>query len=351
MILDPEDWALCPAIDRLLAAMPEDVCDQVHPELHQSVLEIATSPNVDVRSAGEELAQLRTAVIDTAASQGLAIGAAATHPFAIALEQETVDRPRYRELLNELGIIARREVIFGTHVHVAIEDPDRAIYVADGIRRYLPLFLALSVNSPFWEGERTGLMSSRVPIFRSFPRQGIPPHYGTWEIYSHRVSQMMRAGAIPDYTFMWWDVRTHAKIGTVETRVFDQQTRVEQMVSLAALNVSLAHRLCTLYDAGEPLIEYPTELIDDNKIRAARHGTDGKLVDFRAGAQVEAVEMAHELVGLLAPNADALGCRAELDGIEDILEHGTGAQRQLAIWEKSHDLAELTAQIAEHTKP
>lgn len=351
MILDPEDWALSPSIDRLLGAMPADLCDQVHPELHQAVLELATSPCQDVTEAATELADLRRAVIAAAGREGLAIGAAATHPFAIASEQATTDKERYRQLLDELGIIARREVIFGTHVHVAIEDPDRAIYVADGIRRYLPLFLALSVNSPFWEGDRTGLMSSRVPVFRSFPRQGIPPHYGTWEIYSHRVGQMMRAGAIDDYTFMWWDVRTHAKLGTVETRVFDQQTRVEHTASLAALNVSLAHRLCSLYDAGEPLIEYPSELIDDNKIRAARHGIEGKLIDFRAGAQVEAAEMAHELVELLAPDAETLGCSAELAGIEDILEHGTGAQRQLAIWERTGDLAELTAEIAEHTKP
>ena len=351
MILDPEDWTLSPSIERLLAAMPAELCDQVHPELHQSVLELATSPCEGVGAAGKELAELRRAVIATAAGEGLAIGAAATHPFASANEQVTTDKPRYRELIDELGIIALREVIFGTHVHVAIQDPDRAIYVADGIRRYLPLFLALSVNSPFWEGERTGLMSSRVPVFRSFPRQGIPPHYGTWEIYSHRVGQMMRAGAISDYTFMWWDVRTHARLGTVETRVFDQQTRIEDTVALAALNVSLAHRLCALYDAGEPLIEYPTELIDDNKIRAARHGIEGKLVDFRAGAQVEAVEMAHELVELLAPDADALGCGVELAGIDGILERGTGAQRQLAIWEETGDLAQLTAEIAEHTKP
>lgn len=351
MILDPDGWGLAPAIERLLAAMPADLRDQVHPELHQSVLEIATSPCENVEAAGRELAELRRAVIDTAAAEGLAIGAAATHPFAIATEQPITDRPRYREVIDELGFIALREVIFGTHVHVAIEDPDRAIYVADGIRRYLPLFLALSVNSPFWEGERTGMMSSRVPIFRAFPREGIPPHYGTWEIYSYRIGQMMRAGAIADYTFLWWDVRTHARLGTVETRVFDQQTRVEQTASLAALNISLAHRLCAAYDAGEPLIEYPSELIDDNKIRAARHGIEGKLVDFRAGAQVPTVQMAHELVELLGPDADALGCRSELEGIEDVLNGGTGAQRQLAIWERTGDLTALTAEIAEITKP
>ena len=127
------------------------------------------------------------------------------------------------------------------------------------------------------------MMSSRVPIFRAFPREGIPPHYGTWEIYSHRVEMMMRAGAIEDYTFLWWDVRPHPNLGTVETRIFDQQTRVEHTIALAALIVCLAHRLCALYDDDEPLVEYPSELIDDNKIRAARHGIDGRLIDFRAG--------------------------------------------------------------------
>ncbi len=303
-------------------------------------------------SAGRsELAELRERVIEITESHGMALGAAATHPFARCADQEIVDRPRYRELVNELGIIALNELIFGTHIHVGIKGADKAIYVADGIRRYLPMFLALSTNSPFWQGEQTGLMSSRVPIFRSFPREGIPPHYGTWEIYSHRVELMMRAGAIEDYTFMWWDVRPHPNLGTVETRIFDQQTRVEHTISFAALVVSLAHRMCDLYDNDEPLIEYPTELIDDNKIRAARHGIDGQLIDFRAGRRVQAPEMVHELVQLLHPNADELGCRSELDGIEDILEHGTGATRQLEMWERTGDLAALTAEISEHTKP
>ena len=292
------------------------------------------------------------AVIGVTAREGLAIGAAATHPFALCADQETVDRPRYRELIDQLGSIALRELIFGTHVHVAIEGADRAIYVADGIRRYLPLFLALSVNSPFWEGRRTGLMSSRVPVFRCFPREGIPPHYGTWEIFSHRVEMMMRAGAIPDYTFLWWDVRPHPNLGTVETRIFDQQTRVEHTISLAALVVSLAHRLCSLYDEDEPLVEYPTELIDDNKVRAARHGTDGRLIDFRAGEQVPAPEMARELVELLGPHAEALGCADELAGVEELLTAGTGAHRQLEIADRNgEDLRALTAEIAETTKP
>jgi carboxylate-amine ligase len=351
MILDPEGWGLAHAIERLLAAVPERLDGQVKPELFQAVLEIATTPCAGVREAGRELADLRRAVIDITAAEGLAIGAAATHPFALARDQRIVDRPRYHELVDELGPIALRELIFGTHVHVAIEGADRAIYVADGIRRYLPLLLALSANSPFWEGRRTGLMSSRVPVFRQFPREGIPPHYGTWEIFSHRVELMMRAGAIPDYTFLWWDVRPHPNLGTVETRIFDQQTRIEHTVALAALTASLAHRLCAAYDGDQPLVEYPTELIDDNKIRASRHGTDGTLIDFRAGEQVPATRMARELVEMLTPDAEALDCRAELESVEDLLQNGTGAQRQLAFCGDRDDLRGLVEEIAEQTRP
>ena len=351
MILDRESLDLTQGIEALLEAVPDRFEGKVKPELLQSVLEIATDPCDGVPSVGAQLADLRRAVIAAAESCGMGIGAAATHPCARWADQKITDRPRYRELVDELGYLARRELIFGTHVHVGIEGPDRAIYVADGIRRYLPLFLALSANSPFWQGRRTGMKSSREPVFRGFPRQGVPPHYGTWEIFQHRVELMMRAGAIPDYTFLWWDVRPHPTLGTVETRVFDQQTRIEHTVSLAALSVCLAHRLCALYDAEEPLVEYPTELIDDNKVRAALRGTDGRLIDFRAGEQVPAPEMARDLVALLAPNADQLGCRAELEGIEDLLQGGTGAHRQEAMYERSGDLHSLVAEIAAHTPP
>lgn len=351
MILDPDGWDLAQAIEPLLAAVPAEFSGQVKPELMKSVLEIATKPCDSVGAAGDELRRLRAMVIDTTEKLGLTIAASATHPFARPADQEIVENPRYHELVNELGVIVRNELIFGTHVHVAIDGPDKAIYVADGIRRYLPLFLALSTNSPFWLGERTGLMSSRVPIFRSFPREGIPPHYGTFEIFSHRVEMMMRAGAIEDYTFLWWDVRPHPNLGTVETRIFDQQTRVEHTVSLAALVVSAAHLLCSLYDDDEPLVEYPTELVDDNKIRAARWGTDGRLIDFRAGTQVPAPQIARALISRLASHADELGCRDELEAVEDLLAHGTGAHRQLAMFERGGDLRALVAEIAERSRP
>jgi len=351
MILEPEGYELAQEIESILAAIPPEYDGQVKPELMQSVLEIATTPCETVAEAGEELRALRRTVSRVAEERGLLLAAVGTHPFARWEDQRIVERERYQELVEELGFIARQELIFGTHVHVAIQGPDRAIYVADGIRRYLPLLLALSANSPFWRGQRTGMMSSRTPVFRAFPRVGIPPHYGTWEIYSHRVEQMMRGGSIEDYTYLWWDVRPHPNLGTVETRVFDQQTRLDYTISLAALTLCLAHRLSALYDSEAPLVEYPTELIDDNKVRAALSGMEGKLIDFWRGEQVPAEEMARGLLDELADNAAELGCGPELDGLEVLLGAHTGARRQLHEYERYGDLRELMREVAEATRP
>ena len=347
MILDPEaGFDLAQGIESLLEAAPAELRPRIKPELMCSVLEVATSPCANVAEAGAELHWLRRSVRELAEGCDLTIAAAGTHPFGRWEEQSIVPRPRYRELIAELGYIARRELIFGTHVHVAIEGADRAIYVADGIRRYLPLLLALSVNSPLWRGCDTGMRSARTPVFRGFPRCGIPPHYGTWEIYSHRVQTMMRAGAIEDYTYLWWDVRAHPNLGTVETRVFDQQTRLEDTVALAAMTQAIAHRLSSLYDAEEPLVEYPSELIDDNKVRAALRGMDGHLVDFRAGHHVPAPELARRLLEEVAGDADELGCTRELAGIERLLTGGTGAARQLAVLKQAGgDTAAVTREL------
>jgi carboxylate-amine ligase len=351
MIIDPDGLGLAQEIEMLLGEVPAEVEGQVKPELMQSVLEIATTPCPNVPTAARELAELRKTVIEITERHGLAIGASGTHPFAHWHDQLIVNRPRYHQLVDELGQIAKQELIFGTHIHVGIDGADRAIYVADGIRRYLPLLLALSANSPFWEGELTGMMSSRTPVFRAFPRVGVPPHYGTWEIFSNRVELMVRAGAIDDYTYLWWDVRPHPKLGTVETRIFDQQTRLEHTAAFAALMVSLAHRLSAAHDEGEPLVEYPTELVDDNKVRAAVRGIDGVLIDFYRGERVAAREMAQRLVAMLSDHAEELGCRAELEGVEDLLSRGTGAHRQLEMYERNGDLDGLVSEIIQRTRP
>lgn len=348
MLLDPRSCDLVHGIERVLADVPDSHADRVHPELFQSVLEISTSPCADVAEGVAQLAELRSLVSEIAGTHDMVVGAAGTHPFALCRDQRIVDRERYRELIGELGFIASRELIFGTHVHVAIDSPDKAIYVADGIRRYLPTLLALSANSPFWEGERTGLMSARTPIFRGFPRVGVPPHYGSWEIYSRRVEQMMRAGAIDDYTFLWWDVRPHPKLGTVETRVFDQASRLEDTAAFAALTQALCHRFARLFDDGEPMTEQPWELIDDNKVRAAVSGIDGQLIDFARGEQLPAKELVARLCRSLEPDARELGCEAELGRVSGIIAEGTGATRQLEFVDAhGGDLVELVrAEVA-----
>jgi glutamate---cysteine ligase / carboxylate-amine ligase len=350
MLVDAHTLELEQGIETILADLGPDYEDKVKPELMQSVLEIATAPHGNVAEAGEELRSLRRTVSEAAQRNGMEIAASGTHQTALWEEQLLVDRPRYHELEAELGYIARRELIFGTHVHVGVTGPNKAIYIADGVRKHLPLLLALSVNSPLWRGKVTGIMSARTPVFRGFPRVGIPPHYGSWEIYSGRVKLMVDAGAIPDYTFLWFDVRPHPKLGTVEVRVFDQQTRIENTIALAAMVAALVHRYSTLFDAQEPLVEVPTELIDDNKVRAALRGMDGMLIDFPRPEQLPATEMASNLLDELREHAQELGCENELEGVRELIEGGTGADRQLEVLEQSGDVKELIRATCEATR-
>ena len=353
MLIDAETGDAAQGIEEILA--DEDVAGadegKVKPELMQSVLEIATDPCPNLAAAGEQVARLRRRVAAAAKKHDMLVAASGTHPWAHTEEQLITDRPRYRELVGELGWIARQEFIFGTHVHVGVNGADKAIYIADGIRRHLPLLLALSANSPLWKGEVTGLMSTRAPIFRQFPRVGIPPHYGSWEIFSRRVELMMRAGAIPDYSFLWWDVRTHANLGTVEIRAFDQQTRLDDSIAMAALGICLVHRYVNNFDAGEPMVEVPTELIDDNKVRAAIHGLEGELIDLPGDRRAPAVELASELVTELEPDAEELGCEAQLAGVRSIIEAGSGAREQLRFLDGGGTQEELVRRLCEETSP
>jgi glutamate---cysteine ligase / carboxylate-amine ligase len=351
MICDAETLELSQSIEVILGDLPDDLPGEVKPELMQSVLEVATRPCRDVAEAGDQLRALRRTVREVAAKNGLAIGAAGTHPAALYEDQLIADRPRYKELAAELSWIAEQELIFGTHVHVGIDDAEKAIYVADGMRGYLPLLLGMSSNSPLWRGRTTGMMSSRTPVFRAFPRVGIPPYYGTWDIYSHRVEQMMRGGAIPDYTYLWWDVRPHPNLGTVELRVFDQQTRIEHTIGFAALGQALAHGLAADYDEGVPSIEHPHELIDDNKVRAAVVGIEGKLIDFDHGLEVPGEKMARGVIDDLSEHARELGCEKELAALRDLAENGTGARRQLN-WLSDHgEIGGLMSEIVAATDP
>lgn len=348
MIVDGENYDLVNAIESLLEEASEG---EIKPELMESVLEIATKPCADTTEAGQQLRSLRHQVATTAAAKGLRIGSAGTHPFAMWEDQRIVARPRYRDLISALRFVARQELIFGLHVHVGIDDPEKAIHVANGIRVHVPVLLALSANSPFWRADATGLMSTRMPIFRAFPRVGIPPAYRDWDHYCREIDFMVRSGAMEDYTYLWYDVRPHPRLGTVEIRACDAQTRVEHTMALAALIQAMVKELCEHFETGEQLSDYPWQMLDENKWLAARHGLEGELVDLPSSDRVGARQLARRLVDRLREHAQDLGGDRDLEGIEDLLVRGNGAARQVVVYEANHDLREVMAEIVAATVP
>ncbi len=352
MIVDSETLDLTNSIEGLL----EDLVDagtegEVKPELMESVCEIATTPCHTAAEAGAQLEALRRTVASVAEARGLSLGAAGTHPFALWEDQRIVSRPRYRDLIAGLQFVARQELIFGIHVHVGMDDPDKAIHVVNGMRVHLPLLLALSANSPFWRGDSTGLLSTRTPIFRAFPRVGIPPRYDDFGDWSRRIEFMVASKSIVDYTYLWYDVRPHPKFGTVEVRVMDSQTRVEHTVALAALVQAMVKELAEHFESGQELSRYPYEMLDENKWVAARHGLGGELVDLPTRERVRTSDLARRLVDRLTGHAEDLGSAAELGGIEDLLENGNGGARQLVVYEANHDLREVVGEIVDKTVP
>jgi carboxylate-amine ligase len=348
MILDATSYALVNAIDELVEESPHG---EIKPELMESVLEISTNPAKDLREAGRLLRGLRRQVRDTAAGHGLTIGSAGTHPFAKWEDQRITAAPRYRDLVDALRFVARQELIFGLHVHVGLDDPDKAIHVANGMRVHVPVLLALSANSPFWRGDRTGLASSRMPIFRQFPRVGIPPYYDGWADFERRIEFMVGAGVLSDYTWLWYDVRPHPNFGTVEIRAMDAQTHVEHTLALAALIQAMVKELSEHFEAGKRLADFPHEMLDENRWLAARHGLQGDLVDLPERRMVPAKELAKRLYDRLAEHAQDLGGGDALEAIGDLIEHGDGAYRQRKVYEANHDFTELMRDIVEASAP
>ena len=352
MIVDEETLDLSNSIERLLSDLSEIPTEgEVKPELMESVCEIATTPVRNTVEAGAQLRALRRTVNQVAQPHGLAIGSAGTHPFALWEDQRIVARPRYRDLISGLQFVARQEIIFGIHVHVGVDHPDKAIHVTNGMRVHLPLLLALSGNSPFWRGDNTGLDSTRTPIFRAFPRVGIPPRYDDFEDWARRIEFMMQSKVIGDYTYLWYDVRPHPNFGTVEVRVMDSQTRVEHTLALAALVQAMVKELSEHFDEGKKLSRYPYEMLDENKWMAARHGLGAQLVDLPDKDRVPVPELTRRLMARLRPHAEDLGSEADFDCLEEILDRGNGASRQEVVYEANHDLREVVREVLDATVP
>jgi carboxylate-amine ligase len=347
MILDSSSLDLVSAIDSILGEDPPS--GEIKPELLESVLEIATSPCANIAAAGAELVALRALTRDRARSRGLEIGAAGTHPFARWEDQRVVGDDRYRGLVRSLGFVARQELVFGMHVHVGMADAEETIYVANGLRPYVPLLIALSANSPLWRGELTGLMSSRVPIFRAFPRVGLPPRFADWGDFVRRVETMTASGMIEDYTYLWYDVRPHPRLGTIEIRAMDSQTRVEHTIGLSALVISLVKLLVEEFRPDAQAPDPHWEILDENRWLAARHGLEAELLDHASGELRGVRQMTETLLERVSPHAHELGCAQELGNVRDLLHSGNGALRQQMVYEANHDLRELMAEIVATT--
>jgi carboxylate-amine ligase len=347
MILDATSLDLVNAIEKILGEDPPS--GQIQPELLESVLEIATSPCANVATAGAELSALRALARDRARAEDLQIGSSGTHPFARWEDQRVVSDDRYRGLIHSLGFVARQELVFGMHVHVGMADPEEAVGVANALRPHVPLLIALAANSPLWRGQPTGLMSSRVPIFRAFPRVGLPPRFADWADFERRVETMSESGLIEDYTYLWYDVRPHPRLGTIEIRAMDSQTRVEHTIALSALVVSLVKLLTEEFQQGIEQPEPAWEILDENRWLAARHGLEAELFDEASGERRGVRALSEQLLERLAPHAGELGCAAELGGVEDLLSAGNGALRQQMVYEANHDLHELMGEIVATT--
>jgi carboxylate-amine ligase len=353
MLLDPETFDLVQHIDTVLEAMAGHEFEaHVNPELMQSVLEVATPvcrTPADVHAA---LTQLRGYVTGIAREQGLRVGSAGTHPFSLFERQRITARDRYRNFIDQMQYVARRELIFGLHVHVAIDDPDKAIQVVNGLLPHLGPLLALSASSPFWRGEPTGLSSSRQMVFSAMPRSGPPPRFRDYAEYAEVVGQLEKTGCIADYTHIWWDVRPHPRLGTVEVRICDAVTRLEDAVAIAAYVQSLAKFLCERVESGEGVTTYHRILTNENKWLAGRYGLEAPLIDLETGKRnrVPVTQLVRRTLKELEPHARELGADRELEGIRAILGKGNGSDRQIRVFNANRDIVEVVSEIANATE-
>jgi carboxylate-amine ligase len=353
MLLDAESFDLVQHIDSVLAATHgHELEAHINAELMQSVLEIATPVCMTAGDVMRELVTLRAYVQGLAHEQGMRVGSAGTHPFSLFERQRITAKDRYRALIDQLQYVARRELIFGMHVHVAVDDPDKAIKVLGGMLPHLAPLLALSASSPFWRGEPTGLASSRQIVFAAFPRSGPPPRFRDYADYADVVGQLERTGCIADYTHIWWDIRPHPRLGTLEVRVCDAVTRVQDAVAIAAYCQALVKQLCERYEAGEEIASYHRILTSENKWLAARYGLEAPVMDLATGRRnrIPIAQLVRRTVRAIEPHARELGSERELEGVLELVHRGNSAARQLQIWNANHDIVEVASEIADATE-
>ncbi len=336
-------------IDQLVAILHEALGEQLKAEMMQSVVEVSTNVCANVDEARAEIVRLRSALAGALQPAGLRIASAGTHPFSHWQDQQVTERERYKILEEELQDVIRELLIFGLHIHVGIPDPQRRIEVMNEARYFLPHLLALSTSSPFWLGRATGLKSYRSVIWSRFPRTGIPPEFASLGEFTSYVDLLVKTGSIDDGKKIWWDVRPHAFFPTLEFRICDATTRVDETICLAALVQAICAKLLRLRERNLGFRKYMPGLINENKWRAIRHGIDGSLIDFGKQTEVPFRALALELLEFVDDVVDDLGSRSAVEYVHTILRDGTSADRQLRVYQETGHLHAVVDHVAAET--
>ena len=348
-IIDPETRELRSHIQEILAGAKILLKEHLKAEMHQSMVELGTEICGDVDCARRQVMELRSELARLAAQDGLKIASAGTHPFSHWMDQLITADERYEIIVKDMQQIARANLIFGLHVHIGIPDREEAIDVMNQARYFLPHLYALSLNSPFWLGQNTGLKAYRQMIFERFPRTGIPDAFHSLSEYEDYLKLLVATGCIDNAKKIWWDIRLHPFFDTIEFRICDAQSRVDDTIALAALMQAIVAKLQKLRRQNVTFRMYPRRLIEENRWRAARYGLDGKLIDFGRRCETDERELLHEMLEFVAPEMVELGSWAELAHIERIMREGTGADRQLAVWERTGDITAVVDHIIAET--
>ncbi|WP_419801850.1 carboxylate-amine ligase [Mucilaginibacter sp.] len=349
MVIDPVSRELISHDQKIVEGAQKIHEDQVKAEMHQAVVEVGTHICNNTDEARQEVTKLRLTVAQLAGDLGMRIGAAGTHPFSHWQNQLITEHPRYNEIVNELQQAARSNLIFGLHVHVGIQSRELAIHIANQVRYFLPHVYALSTNSPFWVGRNTGYKSYRTKVFDKFPRTGIPDYFNNIEEYDNYIKMLVKTNCIDNAKKIWWDIRVHPFFETIEFRICDCPMLVDETMAFTALFQALCAKLYKLRQHNMKFITYTRALINENKWRAARYGIDGKMIDFGKEMEVNTRALILELLDFVDDVVDELGCRQDLQYIHTILENGTGADRQLAVYAQKNSFEDVVDYITAQT--
>lgn len=349
MVIDPVTRELISHDQQIVEAAQKIYKDQVKAEMHQAVVEVGTGICKNTAQARLEISELRSTVHQLAGDLGFQIGAAGTHPFSRWEKQLITEHPRYNEIINEFQEAARSNLIFGLHVHVGFQSRELAIHIANQVRYFLPHVFALSTNSPFWEGRNTGYKSFRTKIFDKFPRTGIPDVFNSIEDYDNYIKLLIKTNSIDNAKKIWWDIRVHPFFETIEFRICDCPLLIDETMAFVALFQALCAKLYKLRLQNMSYINYSRALINENKWRAARYGIDGKLIDFGKEMEVSCRSLVLELLDFVDDVVDELGCREDLNYIHQILERGTGADQQLAVYTETGSFEDVVDFITSQT--